>query len=98
MRYDKPIYFQSVKPGAYDETTGNYAEDTVTEVKRFASVTDSGLETLRLVYGEIKQGSLVIRLQVPYLAAFDKIRIGNKAYKVDVAKLGCRVFIVSEVQ
>lgn len=98
MRYDKPIYFQTVTPGAYDKTTGNYGEETVTEVQRFASVTDSGLETLRLVYGEIRQGSLIVRLPRPYLGEFDRLRIDGKKYAVDVAKLGRRVFIVSEVQ
>lgn len=99
MRYDTPIFFQRVIPGKYEEN-GNYGEDTITEAKRYASVSNSGIETLKLVYGEIKQGSLTIRLQQPYKEPFDRIRIGDKIYKVDAIK-PLRVkqsFVVSEVQ
>lgn len=100
MRYDTPIYFQTVKPGAYDKTTGNYAESTITEVKRYASITSAGDDTVRLIYGELKQGCLVVRLQNHYTATFDRIRIGEKLYGVDRARR-LRVkhsFVVSEVQ
>ncbi len=97
MRYDKPIFFQSAKPGAYDPTTGDYADDTISEVKKYASVTDTGAETLRLVYGAIKQGSFTIRLQQPYTKPFDRIRIGEKLYQVDFSRKS-KAFVVSEVQ
>lgn len=102
MRYNKPIYFQSKKKGEYDPTTGNYGPETCEEAKRYAAITDTGTETLKLIYGDIKQRALTIRLQRPYEAAFDCIRIGEdesaKYYRVDMAKLHNRVFIVSEVQ
>lgn len=100
MRYDTPIYFQSVQQGEYDPSTGNYGEDTPIEEMRWASVTDSTTETLNLVYGGIKQGSLTLRLQNHYDKPFDCIRIGGKRYSVDKArKLRTKqVFIVSEVQ
>ena len=97
MRYDKPIFFQSITPGEYDPTTGNYGEDTVTEDLKRASVTDTGTETMMLIYGEIKQGSLTVRLQRPYTKPFDKIRVKDKAYRVDRSRWQ-RVFVVSEVQ
>lgn len=100
MRYDTPIYFQTVKKGEYDPETGNYAEDTVTEDEVFASVTNSTTETLNLVYGSIKQGSYTVRLQNIYRKPFDRIRIGEKTYKVDFSrKLKLKhIFVVSEVQ
>ena len=100
MRYDTPIYFQTVKEGEYDPNTGNYAEDTVTEDKVFASVTDSRAETLNLVYGEIKQGCFTVRLQNIYRKPFDRIRIGEKFYRVDFSrKLRLKhIFVISEVQ
>lgn len=100
MRFDTPIYFQTVKEGEYDPDTGNYAEDTVTEDKVFASVTDSRAETLNLVYGEIKQGCFTVRLQNIYRKPFDRIRIGEKLYRVDYyRKLRLKhIFVVSEVQ
>lgn len=97
MRFDKPIFFQRVQPGEYDAETGNYGADTVTEVRKRASVTDSGVETLKLIYGDLKQGSKTIRLQRPYTEPFDRIRIDNKIYKVDFARFQ-RNFVVSEVQ
>ena len=101
MRFDTPIYFQTViEEGKYNEETGNYAEDTVTEDKVFASVTDSKAETLKLVYGTIKQGSYTVRLQNIYSKPFDRIRIGEKLYRVDFSrKLKLKhTFVISEVQ
>ncbi len=100
MRFDKPIYFQRVQAGEYDAATGNYGADTVTEVQRYASVTDSGVETMKLIYGDIKQCSFTLRLQSHYNEPFNKIRIGNKVYSVDFERKLRRmhVFVVSEVQ
>lgn len=100
MRCDIPIYFQRIIKGAYDATTGNYSHDTVEEVKRYASVTTPGTDTLNLLYGELKQDALTIRLQMPYTEAFDRIRIGEKVYRVDRSRRlrTKHSFIVSEVQ
>lgn len=100
MRYDTPIYFQTVTKGEYDPNTGNYAEETVTEDEVFASVTDSSTETLKLVYGSIKQGCHTVRLQNIYRKPFDRIRMGEKVYKVDFSrKLRLKhIFVISEVQ
>ena len=100
MRFDTPVFFRSIKPGEYDASTGNYGDDVITEEMRLASVTDSGENTIRLVYGGIKQGSKTIRLQNNYSKPFDSIRIGNTLYNVDFAR-NLRVrqtFVVSEVQ
>lgn len=97
MRYDTAVYFQEVFPGAYNVKTSNYEEDTIIETKRFASVTDSGVEALKLIYGGIKQGSKVLRLQTPYNADFASVRIDSKVYKVDFSRKN-KVFVVSEVQ
>ena len=106
MRIDCPIYFQRITSGNYvtDSATsgvfGDYSEDTVAEVKLWASVTDAGIDTLQLVYGDIKQSAKVVRLQTHYNDPFDYIRIDNKRYRVDrQRKLRLKhVFIVSEVQ
>ena len=98
MRFDKEIFFERITSD-FDENTGNYTE-SVTETKQYASVTDSGTQTMLLVYGKIKQGSLTIRLQNHYSEPFDRIRIGNKHYSVDMTRKFCRmqVLVVSEVQ
>ena len=94
MRYDTPIYFQHTT-SEYNANTGNYI-DEVAESKRYAAVSDSGTDTLKLVYGEIKQGSLTIKLQRPHPLPFDRIRIGKKIYNVDFTR-GNKSFVVSEV-
>lgn len=101
MRYDTPIYFQRVTPGAYDSAIGNYADDSVSETKVYAAVMDTKAETMRLIYGEIRQSSLAVQLQNHYDEPFDFIRIGEtKRYTVDFRRrLRVKdVFFVSEVQ
>lgn len=97
MRYDTPVYFQRVIAGAYNAETGNYEESGLAIEKRYADVTESLTETLQLVYGEIRQGSLTIRLQQPLNFDYDSIKIGEKKYRVDWSRRQ-RVFVVSEVQ
>ena len=99
MRYDTPIYFQSVSAGTYNTETGDYGSDTVTEAARYAAVMDTRTETMQLVYGELKQGSLTVHLQNHYTDPFDRIRIGEKRYRVDLRRR-LRVkesFVLSEV-
>lgn len=100
MRYDTPVYFQKVTSGEYDPSTGNYAEDTVEEMLKYASVMDTGTDMLKLVYDGPKQDSLTIQLQNHYEEPFNRIRVGEKAYRVDFSrKLQTKhVFVVSEVQ
>lgn len=100
MRYDTPVYFRLTNRGEYDKSTGDYADGTVTETMRMASVTSAGVDTLNVVYGEIRQGSLLVRLNAHYSKPFDHIRIGEKVYRVDFSrKLRTKQsFIVSEVQ
>lgn len=99
MRYDTPIYFRRVTAGTYDPETGNYSSDTVTEAARYAAVMDTRTETMQLVYGEIRQGSLTVHIQNHYTDPFDRIRIGEKHYRVDLRRQ-LRVkesFVLSEV-
>ena len=99
MRFDTPIYFVRIQPGEYDASTGNYGEDTKEEM-RYTAVTDTGTQTMTIIYGALKQGSKTIRLQNHYTKPFDSIRIGEKKYHVDrERKLRVKqTFIVSEVQ
>lgn len=100
MRCDTEVFLQSVMTGEYNESTGDYGDDIIYEEKRHASVTDTGTDTMNLVYGVIKQGSKTVRLQMHYKKTFDRIRIGNALYRVDFErKLRTKhVFVVSEVQ
>lgn len=99
MRCDTPVYFQTIKT-QYNASTGDYDITISSEEKRYASVTDTGIETLNLIYGEIKQGVKTVRLQNYYDKPFDRVRIGNKVYRVDRARpLRLKyTLVVSEVQ
>lgn len=97
MRFNTPIFFQRVRAGEYNENTGDYGKDAISEEKRFAAVTDAGCKTLNLLYGEIREGAIVARIQRPYKEAFDRIRIGDKVYRCDLSR-SKRIFILSEVK
>lgn len=100
MRFDTPVFFVKNLPAEYDAVSGNYIEKTPEETMVYASVTDTGAQTLNLVYGELKQGSLTIRLQNHYSGPFERIRVGTKYYRRDMErKLRTKhIFVVSEVQ
>ncbi len=97
MRYNTPIFFQRKEPGTFDPETHNYGADRVTEEMRYADITLTGTDTLQMVYGTIKQQSLTVRLQRPYTAPFDAIRIGSKIYAVGFSR-GNKAFVINEVQ
>lgn len=100
MRFDTPVFFLSSKKGEYDPDTGNYKPDTVEETMCWASVTETRVDTLNLIYGEIKQACYTVRLQNTYGKPVYRIRIGDKLYKVDYRRrLRTKdIFVVSEVQ
>ncbi len=100
MRYDTPIFFQKIEHGTYDATTGNYGPQTISETRRMASVFDTGVDMMRLIYGRIREGSLTAHIQNHYDQAFNRIRIGEKIYKAErVRKLRHKqTFVLTEVQ
>lgn len=86
MRFDTPVIFQTIKTEPDPKVKGNYVDKVVAQEKRYASVTNTGIETLNIIYGEIKQGVKTVRLQNYYDKPFDRVMIGNKAYRVDRAR------------
>lgn len=100
MRYDKLIQFVTTSGQVYDETTGDYTDGTPVKCPVMASVMDTNTETLRLVYGEIRQGSYTIQLQNHYTQPFDYIELNGRKYSVDYRRhlRHKDTFIVSEVQ
>lgn len=100
MRYDTRIYMRTVELGTYDPATGNYGEPKISEVEQMAAIHDTGEERMKLLYGKISQGSLTIQLQNHYDDPFDRIRIGEKLYTVDMSRRlrTKQIYVVSEVQ
>lgn len=99
MRYDQEIHFQCITEGAYNTIIGDYEDNTIIEETAYASIMDTKTETMMIVYGQLKKGSLTCQIQNSYDKPFDSIRIGDKRYKVDYfRKLRTKeTFILSEV-
>lgn len=83
MRYDTPIYFQKKTEGNYNTETGDYDDDLVEEKEIYGAVSNTSMEMMNIVYGQINQTSLTVHLQNHYEDTFDSIRINQKVYKVD---------------
>ena len=84
MRYDTFAYFQSITEGAYDASTGDYADPEIVEDRILCSHPIGASErVLRHVFGEVRQGALLIHTQNAYRKPFSSIRIGSKVYKAD---------------
>lgn len=80
MRYDTPMYIQTLIPGKYNKATGNYDGDKVSEDKVMASVMSLKDETVQLLFGKLRDDCLVAHTQ-RYLV-FNRVRIGAKTYEV----------------
>lgn len=100
MRYDTMIILRRIINGEYNEATGNYDDDTFEDTKVYGSVMDTNTQTMNLVYGAIKQGSLTVHLQNHIDVPFEYIVINGKKYRVDYSRRlrTKQSFIVSEVQ
>ena len=101
MRYDKVITPCEENRGLYDENTGDYDTngDTYNE-PIIASVCDASDEVVKLVYGEIREGVLMIHVPTNDVGIkTDYILYKGKKYRVDKRRnLRFKTtFIVSEV-
>ena len=82
MRYDTFAYFQSITEGAYDASTGDYADPEIVEDKVLCSHPVSASErVLQHVFGEVRKRALIIHTQNAYRKPFSRIRIGTKVYQ-----------------
>lgn len=98
MRYDTKVIFQQVEY-TYTES-GDYAEKVVEQHTEYASIQNTDAQTMHLVYGEIRQGSITLSLQNYLGYTFNRVVIGGKPYSVDQA-IYLRVkkaYILSEIQ
>lgn len=101
MRYDKVITPCEENRGLYNEDTGNYDDvgDTYNE-PIIASVCDASDQTVKLVYGEIREGVLMIHVPTNDIdIKTDYIMYKGKKYRIDKRRnLRFKTtFIVSEV-
>ena len=100
MRYDKLITPYNYDRGLYNEDTGDcdIVGDTAGE-PIIVSVNDASDQTVKLIYGEIREGVLVIHVPYNIEEGIDYIKYKDKKYRID-RKRNLRfktTFIVSEV-
>lgn len=98
MRYDKEVKFQLVEDVYQDN--GDYVKDVLEEEVGYASIVNTDFDTMRLVYGEIRQGSITLHLQNKIGFNFNRVVIDGKTYAVD-QRINYRVkqaYILSECQ
>ena len=96
MRYDTKAVFQLVED-TYD-SNGDYTESVTEEHIEYCSVASTDIQTMRLVYCEIRQGSITMHLQNHIGHTFNRVVIDGTDYTVD-QKLPLRVktaYILSE--
>ena len=98
MRYDKKVLFQRVTD-VY-QPNGDYVSGIAEEVTDYASIVNTDFDTMRLVYGEIKQGSITLHLLNKIAFVFNQVVIDGKTYSVDqvVDQRTKQAYILSEVQ
>lgn len=83
MRYDQRIYFVKEGEDEYDYATGDYVTTEPTKHEVWANVSDTGTERMQLIYGNLKQGAITVRIVGKYDKEFDYIQVGDKKYNVD---------------
>lgn len=81
MRYDKLVKFQMV--GSVYTNKGDYEEQVLNEYTEYASIVDTDFQTMAIVYGGIKQGSITLHLLNKVKYDFNRIVYEGKAYTVD---------------
>lgn len=88
MRYTDEITFvKESSESHYDPDLGEYVEGEPKRISTLANVTDLGTDRSVKVFGNIRQGALVIRMMPLFvLPDFDSIEIDGKAYKEMTAR------------
>lgn len=81
MRYDKKIDFLHVDK-VY-QANGDYVDEVIESTTAYGSVVNTDFDTMRLVYGEIRQGSITLHLQNKVGFIFNRVVIDGKTYAVD---------------
>lgn len=81
MRYDTKVIFQLVED-TYD-SNGDYSEKVLEQHTEYASIQNTDAQTMHLVYGEIRQGSITLSLQNYVGYTFNKVLVNGKPYTVD---------------
>lgn len=83
MRYNKPFYFVSNVGKHYDAELGEWVHGETSRVKKFADITAMSATRQQVIFGDVSNKRLVVRLQRVYREPYDLLEIGGKSYQVD---------------
>ena len=83
MRYDKPIYFVSNIDKHYDVELGEWVQGQTSRVKKFANITAMSESRQQVIFGDISNKRLIVRLQRVYREHYDLLEIDGKSYHAD---------------
>ena len=84
MRYDKPIYFVSNVDKHYDAELGEWVHGQTSRVKKFANITAMSANRQQVIFGDVSNKRLIVRLQRVYSEPYDLLEIDGKSYQVDI--------------
>lgn len=101
MRYDYKVQFVREGSITYDPSTGDYIEASPSLYEFWANVTSAGETSVKMGYGSIKQGDLVIRIRGKVDADdYDYLVYDGKRYRVNTVRAyrNQQTFLVSEEQ
>ena len=97
MRYDTPAIFQQV--AEQYQANGDYAETVLEQHTEYVSLVNTDIQTMHIVYGGIRQGSVTMQLQNYVGYPFNRVVVNGKSYVVDQV-INLRVkqaYILSEI-
>ena len=83
MRYDKPFYFVSNVDKHYDAELGEWVHGQNYRVKKFANITAMSANRQQVIFGDVSNKRLIVRLQRVYREPYDLLEIDGKSYQVD---------------
>ena len=83
MRYDKPLYFVSEVGKHYDAELGEWVQGKTSRVKKFANITAMSENRQQVIFGDVSNKRLIVRLQRVYREPYDLLEIDGKSYQVD---------------
>ncbi|CEN29141.1 hypothetical protein [Pseudolactococcus piscium] len=83
MRYDKPIYFVSNVGKHYDVELGEWVQGQTSRIKKFANITAMSENRQQVIFGDVSNKRLIVRLQRVYREPYDLLEIDGKSYQVD---------------
>ena len=99
MRYDRQVTLIAEGEKVYDWNSGNYEDSEPITYNYWANITDAGLETRQLAFGDVDISAKVVRFR-HRLPFFNRIIIDGQPYNIKTRKRfrASEVLFVSESQ